>query len=737
LATVAASGLSSYGSKVDPVDAPLALYRRYRPDTFGDVIGQEHVTAPLSHALDNNRVHHAYLFSGPRGCGKTTSARIMARALNCEKGPTSQPCGTCESCVELARGGPGSIDVIEIDAASHGGVDDARELRERAFFSPMKSRYKVYIIDEAHMVSSQGFNALLKLVEEPPSHLRFIFATTEPDKVIGTIRSRTHHYPFRLVPPKILGDYVVELSSREGVAIEQTAVPLVVRAGAGSVRDSLSVLDQLIGGSGDDGVTYELAVALLGYTPDSLLDETIDAMAAGDGATVFGVIDKVVDTGQDPRRFAEDLLQRLRDLVVVRAVPDAASRGLIELSDDQAERLGGQAQRFGGAELTRAADIVSQGLTDMRGATAPRLLLELMCARVLLPGADDSVEGLGARIDRLERRMSVVGGGSAGTPTPSRPAAAAAAPEAPPVSAPPDAAAAPAPAPVVEPGAPLAVASPSAEEPASELPSPAAELQNQTPAASESVPEPVSEPAAPAEGQPGGPSSLNLVDVRQLWPGVLDRVAKMKRMTWMLLSGSAQVRDVHDGILTVAFTEGARKNFLASGHDEILRQALIDELGVAWKIEAIIDESIGKGPRSSGRDSGSPAPTRSPAAAPAPVETAAVVEPATPTAPPHWAVGPDDSAGAGPTEGPAGPDPDVIPEDSVAAPKAAPTAAAPAAKDAIRRTRSGRDADSTGTDESPEIGDDDDVIDDATVSGHELLARELGAEVIDDIRHDR
>ncbi len=431
------------------MDAPLALYRRYRPDTFGDVIGQEHVTAPLSHALDNNRVHHAYLFSGPRGCGKTTSARIMARALNCEKGPTSQPCGACESCVELARGGPGSIDVIEIDAASHGGVDDARELRERAFFSPMKSRYKVYIIDEAHMVSSQGFNALLKLVEEPPSHLRFIFATTEPDKVIGTIRSRTHHYPFRLVPPKILGDYVVELSSREGVAIEQTAVPLVVRAGAGSVRDSLSVLDQLIGGSGDDGVTYELAVALLGYTPDSLLDETIDAMAAGDGATVFGVIDKVVDTGQDPRRFAEDLLQRLRDLVVVRAVPDAASRGLIELSDDQAERLGGQAQRFGGAELTRAADIVSQGLTDMRGATAPRLLLELMCARVLLPGADDSAEGLGARIDRLERRMSVVGGGSAGTPTPpSRPAAASPAPEAPPVSAPP----APADAPAAAPG---------------------------------------------------------------------------------------------------------------------------------------------------------------------------------------------------------------------------------------------------------------------------------------------
>jgi DNA polymerase III subunit gamma/tau len=376
----------------------------------------------------------------------------------------------------------------------------------------------------------------------------------------------------------------------------------------------------------------------------------------------------------------------------------------------------------------------------MRGATAPRLLLELMCARVLLPGADDSAEGLGARIDRLERRMSVVGGGAAGTPTASRAAAAAPVPEAPPVSAPPSPADAPAAAPADEPVAEPSAASTSAAEQGPELTAPAAELEVETPAAAgtaQPAAEPVSEPAAPAEGQAGGPSSLNLVDVRQLWPGVLDRVAKMKRMTWMLLSGSAQVRDVHDGILTVAFTEGARKNFLASGHDEILRQALIDELGVAWKIEAIIDESIGKGPRSSGRDSGSPAPTRSPGAAPTPVETAALVEPATPTAPPDWAVGPDESAGAGPSEGAAGPDPDVVPEDTAAAPKAAPTAAASAAKGAIRRTRSGRDADSTETDESPEIRDDDDVIDDATVSGHELLARELGAEVIDDIRHDR
>ncbi|MDP9318110.1 MAG: DNA polymerase III subunit gamma and tau, partial [Actinomycetota bacterium] len=396
------------------MDPPLALYRRYRPDTFDDVIGQEHVTTPLSHALANNRVNHAYLFSGPRGCGKTTSARIMARALNCEQGPTPTPCGVCDSCVELSTGGTGSLDVIEIDAASHGGVDDARDLRERAFFSPVRSRYKVYIIDEAHMVSKEGFNALLKLVEEPPSHLRFIFATTEPDKVIGTIKSRTHHYPFRLVAPKVLGDYLVTLCDREGVTIEPTVVPLIVRAGAGSVRDSLSVLDQLIGGSGPDGVTYPLATALLGYTPDSLLDETVDALAADDGGTLFGVIEKVIETGQDPRRFAEDLLHRLRDLVVVSAVPDAAARGIIEVPEDQAERSAGQAARFGRAELTRAADIVSQGLTDMRGATAPRLLLEIMCARILLPGLDHTAEGLGARIDRVERRLSVVG--EPGTP---------------------------------------------------------------------------------------------------------------------------------------------------------------------------------------------------------------------------------------------------------------------------------------------------------------------------------
>ncbi|MET9023516.1 DNA polymerase III subunit gamma and tau [Actinopolymorpha sp. NPDC004070] len=392
------------------MEAPLALYRRYRPQTYAEVIGQDHVTEPLQQALRNNRVHHAYLFSGPRGCGKTTSARILARCLNCEVGPTPEPCGKCQSCRDLARGGPGSIDVIEIDAASHGGVDDARDLRERAFFAPVSSRYKIYIVDEAHMVTTQGFNALLKLVEEPPEHLKFVFATTEPEKVIGTIRSRTHHYPFRLVPPKVLQEYLADLCEREGVQVEPAVLPLVVRAGAGSVRDTLSVLDQLIGGAGDEGVTYARAVGLLGYTHESLLDEVVDALAAGDGGSVFTVVDKVIESGQDPRRFAEDLLRRLRDLVIVSAVPDAIERGLLEGPGDQAERLTAQAARLGTAELTRAADLVNDGLNEMRGATAPRLHLELICARILLPAVDDSEQGLHARLDRLERRLSIAGG---------------------------------------------------------------------------------------------------------------------------------------------------------------------------------------------------------------------------------------------------------------------------------------------------------------------------------------
>ena len=405
------------------MESPLALYRRYRPETFAEVIGQDHVTEPLRAALAGNRVNHAYLFSGPRGCGKTTSARILARTLNCAQAPVADPCGECDSCRDLARGGPGSIDVIEIDAASHNGVDDARDLREKAYFAPVRDHYKVYIIDEAHMVTPQAFNALLKLVEEPPPHLRFIFATTEPEKVIPTIRSRTHHYPFRLIPPRLLSSYLSELCRREDVAIEPAALPLVVRAGGGSARDSLSVLDQLMGGSGAEGVTYDLAAGLLGYTPDTLLDEVVDAFAAGDGSAVFGVVDKVIETGQDPRRFTEDLLRRLRDLVIVSAVPDAPATGLIDIAEDAAERLVAQAARFGPAELSRAADLVATGLTEMRGATAPRLLLELICARVLLPGADHSTDGVMARLDRLERRMTITGGDPSPAPTvPTEPA---------------------------------------------------------------------------------------------------------------------------------------------------------------------------------------------------------------------------------------------------------------------------------------------------------------------------
>ncbi|MEV7522774.1 DNA polymerase III subunit gamma and tau [Streptomyces sp. NPDC091371] len=399
----------------------LALYRRYRPESFAEVIGQEHVTAPLMQALRNNRVNHAYLFSGPRGCGKTTSARILARCLNCEQGPTPEPCGECQSCRDLARNGPGSIDVIEIDAASHGGVDDARDLREKAFFGPAGSRYKIYIIDEAHMVTSAGFNALLKVVEEPPEHLKFIFATTEPEKVIGTIRSRTHHYPFRLVPPGTLRDYLGEVCGREGAQVEDGVLPLVVRAGAGSVRDSMSVMDQLLAGAGEEGVTYAMATSLLGYTEGSLLDSVIDAFAAGDGAAAFEVVDRVVEGGNDPRRFVADLLERLRDLVILAAVPDAGEKGLIDAPADVVERMQAQASVFGAAELSRAADLVNTGLTEMRGATSPRLQLELICARVLLPAAFDDERSLQARLDRLERS----GGAAAfaAVPPPAGPAA--------------------------------------------------------------------------------------------------------------------------------------------------------------------------------------------------------------------------------------------------------------------------------------------------------------------------
>ncbi|MEV6660752.1 DNA polymerase III subunit gamma and tau [Nocardia fluminea] len=403
----------------------MALYRKYRPATFAEVVGQEHVTDPLSTALDTGRISHAYLFSGPRGCGKTSSARILARSLNCVDGPTSTPCGTCSSCVALGPGGSGNLDVIELDAASHGGVDDTRELRDRAFYAPAESRYRVFIVDEAHMVTTAGFNALLKIVEEPPAHLIFIFATTEPDKVLPTIRSRTHHYPFRLLPPATMRGLLGKICEQENVPVEEAVYPLVIRAGGGSPRDSLSVLDQLLAGAGPEGVTYPRAVSLLGVTDVALIDDAIDALAADDGAALFNTVDSVMEAGHDPRRFAVDLLERLRDLILLRAVPDAADRGLVSGPGDVMERMRDQAERLGPATLTRYAELLHEGLGEMRGATAPRLLLEVICARMLLPSVSDTESATLQRLERLERGFA-----NGSVPPPARPGPAAGEPPA-------------------------------------------------------------------------------------------------------------------------------------------------------------------------------------------------------------------------------------------------------------------------------------------------------------------
>ncbi|NYJ25197.1 DNA polymerase III subunit gamma and tau [Leifsonia shinshuensis] len=633
-----------------------ALYRRYRPDTFAEMIGQSQVTEPLMTALRTNRVNHAYLFSGPRGCGKTTSARILARCLNCAEGPTDTPCGKCESCVELSRDGSGSLDVVEIDAASHNGVDDARDIRERAIFAPARDRYKIFILDEAHMVTPQGFNALLKIVEEPPEHVKFIFATTEPEKVIGTIRSRTHHYPFRLVPPAQMLEYVQQLCDSEGMTVAPGVLPLVVRAGGGSPRDTLSLLDQLMAGSEGSSIEYERAVALLGYTHAALLDEVIDAIAARDAAGAFAAVDRVIQTGQDPRRFVDDLLERLRDLIVVAATSvDGAAAVLRGVPQDELDRMGVQAMKFGAAELSRAADIVNAALTEMTGATSPRLHLELMIARVLVPSSDDTERGALARVERLERRVGVSDAGGAGSVREAAPAAAVAPAAAAPVTtAAPAASGAGASAAGTSargtsapaPSAPVAASVNSATEPAetaatapARAAAPAAAPAEQPAPVQEAAPAAAAAAAAPAPPAPAAPAAVGAVSTQQVkdsWPQILDAVQRAKRSAWMVVF-TAQVRALNDDVLTLSFpSDNDVQSFRqpqtpgGQGVSEYLRQAIIDILGIRVKFIARADGAPSGGPaRPSGGAPAAPeAPTwpgadgdatgARPAAAPAP-----------------------------------------------------------------------------------------------------------------------
>jgi len=528
----------------------LALYRKYRPSVFADVIGQEHVTVPLSNALSGDRTHHAYLFSGPRGCGKTSSARIMARSLNCVEGPTPTPCGKCQSCTDLVANGPGSLDVIEIDAATHGLVDDARDLRDKAFFAPVQSRYKIYIIDEAHQLGTGAANALLKVVEEPPPHVIFIFATTEPEKLISTIRSRTHHYPFRLVPPGILVAHLEKICNSEGVKVAKGVLPLVVRASGGSVRDALSILGQLLAGAGSEGVSYEIAIQLLGFTDGALLDDAIDALAARDGASLFKTVDRVIESGHDPRRFTSDFLERLRDLMIVDALQQTNANSILrDLPEDQIERMRTQANQIGAANLSRAADIAAEGLTQMRGATAPRLILELICGRILLPGGDTSERGLLSRIERLERADSIS--------VPSNP--------------------------------PAGTANLSEK----------ADSKKVLPesAAPEKLAEPKAFPEAAVPVKAASPvaknSSIDVTGLRRIWPDVIEEVKKKRRLTWSLLSASAHIVSMDENSITIGIVNpGARDSFLRSESDVILRQAFVDVVGVDKKIEVIVDSSI-------------------------------------------------------------------------------------------------------------------------------------------------
>jgi DNA polymerase III subunit gamma/tau len=540
----------------------VALYRKYRPATFADVVGQEHVTEPLSTALTAGRINHAYLFSGPRGCGKTSSARILARSLNCEQGPTATPCGVCDSCVALAPNGPGSVDVVELDAASHGGVDDTRELRDRAFYAPAQSRYRIFIVDEAHMVTTAGFNALLKIVEEPPEHLIFVFATTEPEKVLPTIRSRTHHYPFRLLAPRTMRSLLERICASEDVTVDDAVYPLVIRAGGGSPRDTLSVLDQLLAGADSDRVEYQRALALLGATDVALIDDSVDALAAADAAALFGAVEAVMDAGHDPRRFATDLLERFRDLIVLQSVPDAIARGVVDGPQDVLERMRDQATRIGTATLTRYAEVVHAGLGEMRGATAPRLLLEVVCARLLLPSASDTESALLQRVERIETRldMSIPSGEAAASSQPAAPpkqfARRSKAPEPPAPKAEPEPAPKAAPKPEPEP-APEPPPSPQPVRPPSD---------------------PVVDVPAPTGGEP------NAAAVRSMWTTVREKVRQRSRTTEVMLTG-AIVRAVEGDTLVLSHESAPlAKRLVEQRNSEVIREALKDALGVDWKI---------------------------------------------------------------------------------------------------------------------------------------------------------